>query len=320
MIASCRAETCCGRAPAFDSGGGETVDTVLFANIGDYGSDNNVVGTNAVAALVKSWGPEYITSNGDNWYGTLTTQAAWEAFGAQMYRDYIFPYSSVLGLTSTATFNNFYVATGNHDRDPVGHKQSFAWFNYPQVFRNGSWQASTGYYHVRRGFVHHFFFDSGFDNSQVNQQADGLDLTSPQGVWLRLALAASDAAWKIVHIHHPGYTSTRTGGLQPTLTGDGYLSYTAIRTLTNVLASWGASVVIHGHCHNYERLEKDGFPIIINGAGGREMEPFVGPIRAESIYRNVNFGAIRGAATCSRLSLDWYTTDGIQRDSLVLTR
>lgn len=321
MNSACRAENCCDTPLAYEADTpAEAEDTILFANIGDYGTDGSTVGTNAVAAMVKSWGPEYITTNGDNWYGNISTQANWETLSGQMYRDYIFPYASVLGLVSTATFNNFYPTTGNHDRDPVGHLASLGYFNYPQVFRNGAWGASTGYYKVRRGFVEHFFYDSGFDNSQVNRQADGVDLASAQATWLQTSLAASDARWKIVHSHHPGYTSTRTGGVQPTLTGDGYLSYTAIRNLTQQLKAWGADVLLHGHCHNYERLSYDGFPVIINGTAGRVLEGFTGPIHPLSLFRHQAFGAIKGTATCRRLSLEWFDTNEVLQDSLILTK
>lgn len=321
MNTGCRAEPECCQAAGYNAGTDPDVDEMVFAVIGDYGNRSSdtggVVGKEAVADLVKSWDPEYICTNGDNWYGSSSTQSDWEARAASIYRNYIYPY--IGAESSSASHSNFYPGTGNHDRDPVGHKQSFSWFNYPQVYRNGSWQASTGYYSVRRGIVEHFFYDSGYDSSQVNQQADGNDLLSAQAIWLQTSLAASNARWKIVHCHHPGYTSFESAASQPTLVGNGYLAYTAIRNLTNVLRGWGADVLFHGHIHNYERLNVGGLPVLVNGAGGREIEDFGTPID-ESIYRFEGFGAHKGTATCERLTLEFFDADGVLKDTLILTK
>lgn len=214
---------------------------------------------------------------------------------------------------------NFYPATGNHDRDPAGHKAAFGYFNYPLVFREDLWLPSNGYYEVRRGFIHHFFFDSGYDSSQVNQQADGLGLTSKQGLWLRSQLAVSNARWKVVHIHHPGYTSTPTVSTAATLVGNGYLAYSAMRDLINVLRSWGADVVFHGHARNYERLNVGGLPVIVNGAGGNTLDAFDTAI-SESVLHVSEFGAGRGTATCRTFTWEWYNVDGVRRDVMVLTK
>lgn len=319
------AEACCEQRIPTKAERDDDADTLetdtVFAIMGDYGEDD--ADSASVATLIKSWDPLYVVSNGDNWYGSSTSLANWELLSAKNYRDYIFPYRSYQDpkLVSAATKNNFYVTIGNHDRDPVGHLAiELALFNVPSVFRDGAEQPSNGYYQVVRGHMEHFFYDSGYDNSHVNQQADGNDLNSKQAVWLQTALARSTARWKWVHIHHPGYTSTLDASPQPTLVGDGYKNFIAIRNIVNKLKEWGADGVSHGHSHNYERMNVNGLPVVLNGVGGQNIVAFGTP-RTWSIYRyNAKFGAQKCTVNCDTLKMEFYDVDGVLHDTLLLTK
>lgn len=297
--------------------------TIRFANIGDYGDGE--ADAEEVAEFVNEQEPDYVTTNGDNWYGTSQAPSDFEEKAAQMYRNFIFPYHSFQDpkLVTTALQNRFWALIGNHDRDPDGRLATeMALFNFPKVFRGGQLQASNGYYNVRplNGFVEHFMYDSGYDNSQINQQADGVDLNTAQAVWLQTALAQSTARWKIVHMHHPGYTSFQTGSTAAALVGDGTLSYAAMRRIINKLKLWGADLVFCGHIHNYERLNVMGLPVINNGAGGRPIEPADTPIPFSVFQDGENHGACFGTATCTTMTVDFYSKGGILIDTLELTK
>lgn len=320
------------------TGGGSVVNcaddevrvfTRIAANLGDYGNDvgdsGGVVGKEAVAALIDSWNPDYITTNGDNWYGSSVTIDSWERHAGAIYRNYILPYNSVQGLTSSATRNRFHACIGNHDRDPDGRLAiSLSQFNFPPVFKNGVWLPSVGYYNTVEGLAEWFIWDSGFDNQQFNQQPDGNDINSVQWDWLAAAVARSTAKYKGLIMHHPGYTSTLTNqegtGPAGTLVGDGYLNYSASRNVINAAKAIGIDLVLNGHCHNYERLEVNGLPIIINGAGGRELIGFGIPRVWSKARFSAQFGALKMKISQASLITEFWDVDRVLRDSLTIVK
>lgn len=278
----------------------------VFAILGDYGLVGD--GQTAVADLIKSWEPEFIVTTGDNWYGSEVDLGDLEDVQA-VYADFI-P-------------DNFYVTIGNHDRDPDGRLAIELAYFKPPPLNTASGPQTKPYYSVRRGHVEFFPYDSGYDSSQVNQQPDGVGLASIEAGWLRTALANSTAKFKVVLVHQPPYTSFRTtigpddaGG--DALSGDGFLAYPALRL---PFKDWGADVVFSGHIHSYERLEVDGFPYIVNGAGGREVKVFSGAASPYSILRyDGDFGAIKAVATCDLLTLSFVSLDGTVRDTLEIDK
>lgn len=208
--------------------------------------------------------------------------------------------------SSVGPLSNMYDAMDNREWNPRGHLAIRNHAGFPAVYREGIWQPSNGYYHVRRGFVAHFFYDSGYDGDTLIQP-DGNAFDSIQGTWLQSSLAASTARWKVVHLPKPGYSSTSG------------VTFTAMRELIDRLRGWGADIVLQGHGHNYERMSIDGLPVIINGTGGRSLADFDTPI-PQSIVRVKEFGAARATVTCSRFTWEWFNVDGTKRDTLVLTK
>ena len=57
------------------------------------------------------------------------------------------------------------------------------------------------YYHFQWGLLEVFCLDSEI------WEPDGIDVDSAQAAWLRGALAASTATWKLVALHTPPYSS-----------------------------------------------------------------------------------------------------------------
>lgn len=252
------------------TGGLGTGDSSMrFAVIGDYGLAGQPEAD--VAAMVDRWAVDAVVTVGDNNYpdgeaGTI------DANIGQYYHAYIAPYQGTYGVG--AEENRFFPALGNHDWRADGAAPYFAFFTLP---------GNERYYSIRRGPVEFFILDSNV------QEPDGITADSAQAQWLREQLAASDAPWKLVILHHTPYTSSQRR---------------SNRTLQWPFAEWGAAAVIAGHDHLYERLEVDGIFYLINGAGGKDLYPF-GPPEVGSLVRyNQDHGAqlITAAEQCLNIS------------------
>ena len=261
-------------------------DELTFAVIGDYGIRSS--GEAAVASLVKGWNPEVIITTGDNNY-PLGEAATIDANIGQYYREFIYPYGGAYG--PGASVNRFFPALGNHDWSPlVGAQPYLAYFHLPN---NGR------YYDFRAGPVHFFCLDSD------PHEPDGVTDDSLQAAWLQERLKASDAAWKVVYMHHPPYSS-RSGG---------------IKDLRWPYKAWGADLVVSGHNHLYERLERKGLTYVINGLGGAPIAAFEkAPLKESLVRYNLMFGAMRGTATEERLSVEMVNQAGLAIDSFSLDR
>ena len=160
----------------------------------------------------------------------------------------------------------FFPALGNHDwstfaADPV-HMPYFQFFDYlldypPSDLAHGQfYQALTSIPGVEL-----FSLNSnlGAPDATPLQQ----DLFAEQVSWLQSALGNSSAPFKIVYFHHPPFCTAQHDALAPWMDLD--------------YEDWGASAVIVGHEHVYERMLinrplRDGsapaMPYIVNGLGG----------------------------------------------------
>lgn len=117
--------------------------------------------------------------------------------------------------------------------------------------------------------------------------------TCKQGKWLQQQLRDSKAAWKIVIFHEPPY-STYYPGTAPIMRWP--------------FREWGASIVLSGHIHAYERIvDSAGFTYVVNGLGGvqgldkvtwKECYP---PIEGSKVRYTGTVGAMIGTATANEL-------------------
>jgi hypothetical protein len=106
-------------------------------------------------------------------------------------------------------------------------------------------------------------------------------------------LGASTSPWKIVYFHHPPYTSATRGNNV---------------ALQWPFALWGASAVLTGHEHHYERIMKNGFPYFVDGAGGRSLYGFSSTPEPGSVVRySGNYGAMRVYASVDSLVFEFYS-------------
>jgi hypothetical protein len=82
---------------------------------------------------------------------------------------------------------------------------------------------------------------------------------------------------------------------------------------------WGAEAVLSGHDHTYERSTIDGIPYFVNGLGGASKYDFPTTPLPETQFRyNGEFGAMLVTASSSNIKYEFFTTDGVMRDSVTV--
>jgi hypothetical protein len=263
--------------------------TSHFAVIGDYGLD----GPNelAVANMVKSWNPDFIATLGDNNYqdGFASTI---DANIGKYYHDYIFNYQGIYGAGSPT--RRFFPAIGNHEYGSSDNVPSrlTAYTNYFDLPGN------ERYYDYVQGPVHFFVINSD------GNEPDGNDVGTIQANWLQAGLGAATEPFKIVYFHHPAYSSGGHGNNE-------WMQWP--------FAQWGATAVLSGHDHDYERLNVDGLTYFVNGVGGAELSPLVSIDPGVSQYQLAgSFGAMQVNVSGTAMTFDFYTADGALQDRYTL--
>lgn len=263
-----------------------------IAVIGDFGngSSNEAL----VAAMVAGWYPDIVLTTGDNNYPDGAAATIDEKIG-QFYSQFIGNYQGSYGNGSIV--NRFYPSLGNHDWHSISCNTggcSGPYFDYFSLPNN------ERYYDVDLGLVHLYALDS------YNSEPDGIDKDSHQAAWLRNKLSISDSCFDLVYFHHSPYSSGRHG---------------SIPALQWPFHEWGADVVISAHDHTYERLDLNGFPYFVNGAGGASLYEFTNignlPNGVESIVRyNQKNGAMLITANEEQITYQFFSLDGQLVDEL----
>jgi hypothetical protein len=259
-------------------------DTIRFVVTGDFGGATPAEGD--VAAMIASWAPDLVITVGDNNYpdGAASTI---DANIGQFYHSFIYPYAG--GYGAGADQNRFFPSLGNHDWNTAGAAPYLAYFTLP---------GNERYYDFVRGSVHFFAVDSD------PHEPDGTSPTSTQGLWLKNALAAATERWKIVYFHHSPFTSGTENG------PSSWMQWP--------FEQWGASLVLSGHEHLYERFLFDGFPYIVNGLGGEEFYQF-GLSQPGSVARFTgDFGAMLATASSTSLELQFFDRNRVLVDSYAM--
>jgi tartrate-resistant acid phosphatase type 5 len=263
---------------------GDCPGDVQFAVIGDYGVNKQPAAH--VAALVHGWNPDFIVTVGDNNYPAGAADTI-DANVGQYYSDYIYPYAGEYG--PGAEENRFFPVLGNHDLNTDLGQAYFDYFELP---------GNERYYDIRQGPVHLFFLNSD------PREPDGHTAASVQAMWLKEQLAASDAPWKLVIMHHTPYTS--------------YLLRAADRDLRWPFHAWGADAVLSGHDHFYERLLVNGIPYFINGAGGGDLYRIGMGAQGSVVRYNQEHGAMQVQAEDMCINFSFYNRTGEFIDSYTL--
>lgn len=256
--------------------------TTRFAVIGDYGSDGPA--ELGVANMVKSWAPDFIITAGDNSYPSAITSTI-DANIGKYYSDYIYPYTGTFTPVIPAAQNMFFPAIGNHDWDGAYGTPSLP-YPYTDYF---TLAGNERYYDFVWGPVHFFAIDSDA------REPDGNTQNSKQAAWLERKLAYSTAKWRVVYLHHPPYSSGPHGS-----NASSQWPYQA----------WGATTVIGGHDHDYERIVKGSFPYFVNGLGGNPVTyTFTTPISGSAFRYASTWGAMLVTADDSQIKFEFYVTN-----------
>lgn len=264
-------------------------ETVIVANVGDFRRTGNPVLPGAGIDVAT-----LVASWGPAYVisnGDNVYTGTYEEEVEPLYGDFI---------GEAVEDNRFWPALGNHDYQDGGLDNYFNFFKIPD---------NRTYYTIRRGLVQWFFI------SNEVWEVDGRAANSEQAQWLRIQLATSNAIWKVVVMQNAPYTS----GVSDT-PGATYARWP--------YKEWGADLVVSGDTHSYERYEVNGFPYIVNGAGGAVMDipsefgpviddPFLGIVTKA---RHELFGAVRFEIKCLELKIQFIGLDYVVKDELILTK
>lgn len=271
-------------------------DTIVFAQIGDYGYAG--VPEYNVAQMVKSWSPDFIVSAGDNSY----YQGKMESYinnVSQFYRDFIYNYDApddykCNGKAFEDKVNRFFSSPGNHDAN--NKDKLMPYYNFFSLPGNES------FYSFIWGPVTFYSLNSSGENSDIQKQ------------WLEQEVKKCRTPFKVVFFHHPPY-STGAHGCYKEMQWDFY--------------SLGIDVIFTGHDHVYNRIEKvgeEGLFYIVNGLGGKGTSPCNEVPLSASLFNmfcySNNYGAVKGTATQKQLIIEFYSIDSpvIAVDRLVINR
>ena len=246
---------------------------VRFAIIGDFGVDDS--NERDVANLVATnFQPEFVVTVGDNNY--LGGANIDRAIG-KYYHQFIGNYAGSYG--AGASSNRFFPALGNHDWESIGGYSAHTnYFTLP---------GNERYCDFVRGPAHVFIL-----NSDPNEP-HGNTATSAQGLWFSNRITSSSSPWRVVICHDPPYSSTE---------GHAYMRWP--------FEEWGASIVVSGDSHQYERIMRNGFPYVVNGAGGVALGPFGTPITGSVVRYNTEHGAMLVNATATNITYEFWSVAG----------
>src|SRR5437867_1980778 len=257
--------------------------SVRFAVIGDYGSAGKP--EEGVAKLVKSWNPAFIITTGDNNYPSGAASTIDPNIG-QYYHNFIFPYIGKYG--AGASMNRFFPVLGNHDWYTSGAKPYLDYFVLP---------GNERYYDFTSGPVQFFAIDSD------SHEPDGNSSSSIQAIWLESFLSASSATWKLVYLHHPPYSSGQVGSNS---------------RLQWPYQAWGATAVLAGHDHDYERIIKNGFPYFVNGLGGESIFSFRTAVSGSQVRYSGDYGAMLVDASDMSITFKFINRKGAVIDTYTI--
>jgi calcineurin-like phosphoesterase family protein len=175
-------------------------------------------------------------------------------------------------------------APGNHDWEVSAGAPYFAYFGA------AAGPGGLGYFSTTLGAWHLVVL-----NSNVGASAG-----SPQYEWLKGDLAASTAACTLALWHAPVFSSG-TNGNSPQM-----------RDAWRLLQASGASIVVNGHDHEYERfapqdadghVDGRGIREFVAGTGGGSLSDRIQPQPNSEVLNNHTFGVLQ--LTLKTGSYDW---------------
>jgi tartrate-resistant acid phosphatase type 5 len=261
------------------------VEKIRFAVIGDYGEGNQ--GEQDVADMVTGWKPDFIITTGDNNYPSGSAETIDDHIG-KYYHSFIYPYKGAYG--EGANRLRFFPILGNHDYNSQSGQPYFDYFELP---------GNERYYDFVWGPVYFLALDSD------SREMDGISQASKQAQWAKSRLTEAIALWKVVFFHTPPYSSGPHGSAE---------------WMRWPFAEWGASVVLAGHNHIYERLNIDGFPNFVVGLGGGPIYSFDTVSEYSQFRYNEDYGAMLVTADVSKMLFQFFNRQRTLIDSFQLNK
>jgi hypothetical protein len=168
-------------------------------------------------------------------------------------------------------------------------------FNYQQHLR---------YFQYTSEYVDIFLINTGLDTVLAQTEIDNA-FTPPNTIadsvqfqWLRNALANSTKKHKWVVVHQPPFTSGND--FYSATNTNGALAFIQAVPFKN----WGATVLLAGCSALVERLNWNGLPVLISGAGGKALTTVHNPPIPQSSFASAAQGAY-WEAVVSKLSVEF---------------
>ncbi|HWX24106.1 MAG TPA: metallophosphoesterase [Vicinamibacteria bacterium] len=252
-----------------------TGDPVVLA-AGDVASCSDLRGAKATAAILGSLPDATIAVLGDLAYGDGTSQQFREC------------YDSTWGRFKSRTRP----APGNHDYHTPG---AAAYFTY---FGKAAGPPGVGYYSYDLGSWHVLSLNSNC--TAIGGCSEGSD----EERWVKADLLAHKAPCTLAYWHHPLFSS----GVNPA-----HALHPEMRAIWQDLYAAGATLVLNGHEHNYERFAlqdpaglKDparGIREFVVGTGGKDFDPLGERLPNSEIGSFDTFGVLK--LTLHARGYDW---------------
>lgn len=187
---------------------------------------------------------------------------------------------------------------GNHDYRTTGAEPYFAYFGRP------AGRPGRGYYGFDLGGWHLVALDSNVDAGPGSEQER----------WLRADLAATGARCILAYWHHPPFSSGHHGDDPRTA------------ALLRALHEAGASIVLSGHDHDYERFAPQdpdgradperGIRVFVVGTGGARRRGYGQAAANSEVFQSWSWGVLELGLYEDRYTWRFVPTDrGSFRDS-----
>ncbi len=237
-------------------------DRLTFFVIGDFGKGNS--GQRRVAEAMSreferregTGNPaRFVLTTGDNIYADLNlgyTSLGSGASDRDWASKFFRPYERLLSSIP------FYPTLGNHDGNATESQGDLAQYLDNFFFPGGN---PARWYEFDYGGLADFFALDSSENTERGAPAPQFLAGGPQFQWLKQALPASRAPWKIACFHHPPYSAGPRHG--PSLT--------ALSHFVELFRKTGVEVVFSGHEHNLQFSDPErtgGIQFVVTGAGG----------------------------------------------------
>jgi tartrate-resistant acid phosphatase type 5 len=234
-----------------------------------------------VAAMVRSWNPDFVVSGGESNYSSLQ-EGSWETNVGNFYGGLMLARVDGLFPLQASRVQRFFPAIGDYyasNPQPAGGSNS-QWLNYyhdnpggsPRLpLDSGAEHASDrSYYRFQRGAAEFLLVDS-------SHALDNVSLRTAQKAWLNRYLPAGGARWRFVVAHHPPFCSGQGRGSQSGMQWNEWIPADAVLSADN---------------HVYERLAMRDTLGLVCGLAGGSLHQFGAPLPETRFRFNGFHGAL----------------------------